>query len=199
VRGIVETRDSTVEIAPPPDTARTRRATNLTEEEFLRGLDAIRPGTSERLLALVERGEDIGLYSEVKKSLIIKMPWGENYSNILLVRPDGSLDFSQVWWQRDELGDAAIRRYIEAIIEAIPSVTLNATPTGGNLRLAGRPVGIWDLLDYSDAWLNAVKRFREAALASRRAGCDHGRGHPSMRRFAGPARRSPSPLRTGVN
>lgn len=167
VRGIVETRDATVEIAPPPDTARARRATNLTEEEFLRGLDAIRPGTSERLLALVERGEDIGLYSEVKKSLIVKMPWGDNYTNILLVRPDGSLDFSQVWWQRDELGDATIRRYIAAILEAMPGITLNATPTGGNLRMADRPVRIWDVLDHSDVWLEAVRRFREAALAAR--------------------------------
>ncbi|HEX2255723.1 MAG TPA: hypothetical protein VHG92_03290 [Afifellaceae bacterium] len=165
VRGIVETRDAIIDIAPPPDSARTRRATNLTEEEFLRGLDAIRPGTSERLLELVERGEDIGLHSEVKKSLIIKMPWGENYTNILLVRPDGSLDFSQVWWQRDELGDAVIRRYIETIMETMPGITLNATPTGGNLRMAERPVRIWDVLDHSDAWLEAVRRFREAVLA----------------------------------
>lgn len=164
VRGIVESRDVAIEIAPPPDTARTRRATNLTEEEFLRGLDEIQPGTSARLLALVERGEDMGLSYVVKQTCILKLSPDELGSNILRVLPNGRIDFSNLWWQKDRFG-LEIKEYLDALERSISGAKLQPTENGGRLQVSGRPLTIWDILDHSDAWLAAVKRFREATLA----------------------------------
>ena len=51
-------------------------ATTLTEDQFMGGLDAIRPGTSERLRKFLEAQEDLGVEYEVLKTLVTRMRVG---------------------------------------------------------------------------------------------------------------------------
>jgi len=158
VRGIVMVEDRsgspmpTVHIMPPPDTARARRPSNITEMEFFAALDALRPGTSTRLLALVEKGQDIGLFIYVRKTLIIAFPTVGDRVRLLVVDQNGHANTSYVWWL--QTNRPITSAYLEAMADAIPGAVVRQTEVP-YIRLQDRPLSIWDVLDHGDAWLEA--------------------------------------------
>ncbi|HWL67479.1 MAG TPA: hypothetical protein VNS22_03745, partial [Geminicoccus sp.] len=158
VRGIVVLEDRsgspvpTVHIMPPPDTARARRPSNITEMEFFAALDALRPGTSTRLLALVEKGQDIGLFIYVRKTLIIAFPTVGDRVRLLVVDQNGHANTSYVWWL--QTNRPITSAYLEAMADAIPGAVVRQTEVP-YIRLQDRPLSIWDVLDHGDAWLEA--------------------------------------------
>ena len=165
VRGIVMVEDRsgspmpTVHIMPPPDTARARRPSNITEMEFFAALDALRPGTSTRLLALVEKGQDIGLFIYVRKTLIIAFPTVGDRVRLLVVDQNGHANTSYVWWL--QTNRPITSAYLEAMADAIPGAVVRQTEVP-YIRLQDRPLSIWDVLDHGDAWLEAARSYHDA-------------------------------------
>lgn len=165
VRGIVNIRDDRVEVAPPPESAQARRATTLTEEEFLAGLDAERAGTAERLLALVAQGEDLGLHIEAKKLLQIRLPLGDDACNVLSIWPNGGTLTQGVWGLRDRIGEPMIRRYLEEVARVVGGI-LGSAPIQPNVRMKDTYLRIWNVLDHGDEWLEVTRRFRDEVFAA---------------------------------
>jgi hypothetical protein len=166
VRGIVVLEDRpgspvpTVRIMPPPDTAGSRRASNITEAEFFTELDALQPGTSSRLLALVEKGQDIGLFIYVRKTLIVAFPTDGDRVRLLVVDQNGHADTSYVWWFQTDR--SITLSYLEEMAGAIPDALVRQTEKSPYVRFPDRPLSIWDVLDHGDAWLEAVMAYRAA-------------------------------------
>lgn len=156
--------DGRVEVAAPPDTPRSRRAITLTEEQFFAQLDEMRPHTSERLLSLVELGKEIGLYYDIKKSLVIRLPLGDDYANVLVLYANGDADVSYVWWLKDRVSATVIRQYLEDVAFAIKGARIQDAPKAPYVRFPDRYLTIWDFLEHGDEWLNAVRQFRDAVL-----------------------------------
>jgi hypothetical protein len=166
VRGIVELRDGRA-VIPPPSTK--PRAGTLTEEQFVEQLDAAQPGTSERLQELLRVGEDLGLHMDVKKLLIVRLPLGElGPANVLAISPNGDADSSYVWWLRETVGDETIKRFLREWSEAIPGATIRLAPRAPFIKMGDRALTLWDVLDHRDAWLAAVRRFRDAVFDRQR-------------------------------
>ncbi|WP_222182410.1 hypothetical protein [Geminicoccus harenae] len=169
VRGIVLLEDRpgvpvpTVHIMPPPDTAGSRRASNITEAEFFSALDARRPETSIRLLALVEKGQDIGLFIYVRKTLIVAFPTEGDRVRVLVVDQNGHADTSYVWWLQTDRSITIA--YLEEMADAIPGALVRQTESP-YVRFPDRPLSIWDVLDHGDAWLEAVMSYRAATQAA---------------------------------
>lgn len=164
VRGIVEVRDGRLVITPP---ATEQRPETLTEEQFLEQLEAIRPGTVGRLEVLLRNGEDLGLHMEVKKTLIVRLPLGDLSVNVLVVDRNGAAESSYIWWLRGSVGDELLQEFLEDWSRAIPGSTLAPTPRAPYVRMEDGPLMLWDVLDHADAWLMAVRRFRDAVLEKR--------------------------------
>lgn len=72
-RGIVQIEDARIVVAPPNRVMQTARAGTLTEKDFYAELDRSRPGTSQQLLAFLERCEDLQISFEIQKSLLVRM------------------------------------------------------------------------------------------------------------------------------
>lgn len=133
VRGIVEVADGQARVLPPSDTPQAHRGVTLTEEELFAALDSQGPRTSNRLLALIEQGSDAGQHIVARKSLIVRLPLGETYANLLVISSNGWTDTSYVWWLRDVVGEAPIRAYFEDMIAAIPGAAFRETLKGATL------------------------------------------------------------------
>jgi hypothetical protein len=169
VRGIVMMEDRpglsvpTVHIMPPPDTARSRRASNITEMEFFSALDALRRGTSTRLLALVDKGQDIRLFIYVRKTLIIAFPTEGDRVRLLVVDQNGHASTSYVWWLQTHRPITSA--YLEAMADAIPGALVRQTESP-YIRFPDRPLSIWYVLDHGDAWLEAARSYHDALQAA---------------------------------
>ena len=164
VRGIVEVRDGRPVVTPP----RTeQRPETLTEEQFLEQLEAIRPGIVGRLENLLRNGEDLGLQLDVKKTLIVRLPLGDLSVNVLVVDRNGSVESSYIWWLRGSVGDELLNEFLKDWSRAIPGSKIVPAPRAPYVRMEDGPMMLWDLLDHADAWLMAVRRFRDAVLEKR--------------------------------
>lgn len=164
VRGIVEVRDGRPVITPPPT---EQRAETLTEKQFLEELEAIHPGTVSRLEDLLRNGEDLGLHIEVKKTLIVRLPMGDLSVNVLVVSRNGQAGSDYIWWWREDIGAELLREFLEDWSRAIPGSKLAPAPRAPYIRMEDGPLMLWDVLDHGDAWLMAVRRFRDAVLEKR--------------------------------
>jgi hypothetical protein len=166
VRGIVVLEDRpgvpvpTVHIMPPPDTAGSRRASNITEAEFFSALDARRPGTSTRLLALVEKGQDIGLFIDVQQTLMITLPVEGGQVRLLAVYRNGNADTSYIWGAQTDR--SITNSHLEAVADAIPGALVRPADKSPYVKFPDRLLSIWDVLDHGDAWLEAVMTYRTA-------------------------------------
>lgn len=163
-RGIVVTRDGKTEVQQPPDTARTRQAASLTAEEFFSEIDANKAGTSDRILELIERGRDIGLYFDIKRYLMVRMPTGDDTLTVLTITPDGGADVSYVWAKKEELGTEVIANYLKAVASHLPAGQLKRTDKGGYVRFPDRFLTIWDILAIEDSWFDELDSLRQTAL-----------------------------------
>lgn len=164
VRGIVEVRDGRPVVTSP---STEQRPETLSEEQFLEQLDAIHPETVSRLEDLLRNGEDLGLHMDVKKTLIVRLPLGDLSVNVLVVDRNGAAESSYVWWLRGDVGDELLKEFLEDWSRAIPGSKIVPAPRNPYIRMEAGPLMLWDLLDHADAWLMAVRRFRDAVLEKR--------------------------------
>jgi hypothetical protein len=160
VRGIVQIQETGITIIPPPDTVRGERATTLTEEQFMSGLDGLRAGTSSRLHEFLEAQEDLNVEYEVLKTLVVRMVVGD-----LRVQP--------FWFYQNGIVDTGIgqkqlmRPFAEKLAAAIPGAVAKETPKTWyvpRVKSDGTKLTIWDVLDHAEGVRAALEALHESLM-----------------------------------
>jgi hypothetical protein len=155
VRGIVQfNSEAGVTVSPPKSFPAEARGTSLSEDQFFQGLDLLRKGTSERLLAFLDQLQEFGVSYEVKKTLIIRMVVGGNKVLPLVVNQNGSADTG--YTPRKDL----MRGYAESLASTVPGAVLKETASSwyvGKRKTDGSILTVWDLLDRAEDCMAAFK------------------------------------------
>jgi hypothetical protein len=164
VRGIVEVVEGRPQFSAVP---RPTQPETLTKEQFLEGLDRIRPGTSTRLRALLDRAEGVGLRHEMLKTLVLRIRLGSlGDATIATIDRSGEVSSDYLWTNRRVIDDDLLRNFQTEWTAAIPGAYATNAKQMPSIRLADRKLSVWDLLDQQEAWLPVIDRFRESALGS---------------------------------
>jgi hypothetical protein len=143
VRGIVRIEDGLPTITPPPDTAKSERATSLTDDEMFSALDRLRPDTSDRLVAFLRSCEDLQVTWEIKRTLIVRMIVGEYKVLPFVVNPNGNVDTSYTFGQKE-----LTREFMVALAAAIPGTFARETPKTWYVKKRDESFfTVWDLLE----------------------------------------------------
>lgn len=164
VRGIVEMGETGITISPPRETTNVERATTLTEEQFMSGLDALRPGTSVQLRAFLERQEDLNVEYQVLKTLVVRMVVGDLKVLPIVVYTDGRVDTGYIFGHKDQT-----RPYAEKLASAIPGAIVKETPTLWYVparKTDGTLLVIWDLLDHPEEVRAALETLHQSLMAA---------------------------------
>ena len=143
-------------------------ATTLTEDQFMGGLDAIRPGTSERLRKFLEAQEDLGVEYEVLKTLVTRMRVGEIKFTPAVIYPNGVVDTGFTSNQKE-----ALRPFATQLAAAIPGAIVKETPASWFVlrrKADGAPLTIWDFLDHQDGVRAALETLHGSMIAVAGAG-----------------------------
>jgi hypothetical protein len=143
VRGIVQVDDGRVTVAPPPPTTRAAIPTTLSEDEMFAALDAIRPGTSDRLLSFLASCEDLQVRWEVRKTLIIRMTVGEFKVLVFVINANGTVDMGYTYGVKH-----LTRGFVQKVVDAVPGTIFRETPkTAYAKKTDGTFLTVWELLD----------------------------------------------------
>ena len=162
VRGIVEVSDGKAVVLPPPPSLASGKGATLTEDQFMSGLDMIRPGTSARLRNFLDAMEDIRVEYEVLKTLVVRMIVGELRMIAFVVNPDGVVDTGYVFKQKE-----LFRPFEEQLAAAIPFAVLKETPASWYVtrkKSNGTPLTIWDFLDHANAVRSALETLNQSMM-----------------------------------
>jgi hypothetical protein len=154
VRGIVEINDGRTNVVPPPPSMSASGATTLTEEQFMGGLDAIRPSTSSRLREFLDGIEDLGIAHEFLKTLVVRMIVGDQKIIPFVVNSNGVVDTGYTFNQK-----ALFRPFAEKLAAGLPGAVLKETPSSWYVtrkKADGSPLTIWDFLDHRDVVREAL-------------------------------------------
>ena len=159
VRAVVDVVESKAVVLPPP-VSEGGKGKTLTEEQFMAGLDAIRPGTAVRLRAFLDAQQDLRIQYDVQKTLIVRLAMGDSKFIAFVIHHDGAIDTSYVFGQK-EIFRPFVQKLAETIpltrtVETKPSVFLHRQKSNG-ARLT-----IWDFMDHA----NGVRQAFEVLYAS---------------------------------
>lgn len=162
VRGIVQVQESEITISPPPGRVSGERATTLTEEQFMSGLDGLRAGTSARLRKFLEAQEDLNVEYDVLKTLVVKMVVGDLRVQPFWVYQDGIVD-TVIGFSEKKL----MRPFAEKLAAAIPGTVAKETPKTwyvSRKKSDGAKLTVWDVLDHADGVRAALETLHDELL-----------------------------------
>lgn len=163
IRGIVEVGEMGIVISPPREVFRSERSTTLTEDQFLTGLDALRPGISEKLLEFLRCQEDLNVEYEVRKTMVVRMVVGDLKVLPIVINPDGLVDTGYTFGEKE-----LMRTYSDKLALAIPGAVSKETPTTVYVprrKSDGQPLMIWDFLDYPEGVRAALETLHQSMTA----------------------------------
>ena len=163
VRGIVEVSDGKVAVLPPPITPNGQKATTLTEDEFMLGLDALRAGTSAQLKQFLVSLEDLGVEYEVKKTLVVRMAVADMRPIVFVVKPDGVVETGYTFNKK-----TLFRPCYEELAAALPGAILKETPASwyvASKKSDGSRLTIWDYFDHADGVRAALATLNSSMIA----------------------------------
>jgi hypothetical protein len=163
VRGIVQVQETGITISPAPDTGRGERATTLTEEQFMSGLDVLRAGTSARLQAFLDAQEDLSVEFHVLKTLVVRMAVGDLRVQPFWVNQNGVVDTCVAFGGQKQL----MRPFAEKLAAAIPGAFARETPKTWYVprkKSDGTKLTVWDMLDHADGVRAALETLHELLM-----------------------------------
>lgn len=160
-RGIVTIDDQRASIvaAKERSVGEAAKAMNITAERFWEAMEALRPGLSAQLRAFLEGLEDLGVYAEFRKSLILRWdsPDGKPI-NLGCIYTDGQVWTDQVnWIAPHELSHP----YVEELAQAFNGEVEKQKFKGGgwHVRIDGKAPKIDAIVDRLEGWRAAIQRF----------------------------------------
>jgi hypothetical protein len=174
-RGIVRVEEGRIEFHAPPAAAPSKTAsegkrTSITEDRFYEELGRNKPNVPARLKTFVERLSDLNITTEFgTKSLSLRWHPDEDRAwSLGAIITDGKVWTEFLHQQADTVGLLNLsHRYVEKLAQAVPGAYIKeAKPLSWHVDKNGTYINVDELLDYSDAWYEAIKEFTTAATAA---------------------------------
>lgn len=133
-RGIVDVADDRAAIRPPEqrkaDATQPARRTSISRERFHEELEANLPGAESRLQAFLHRAEELGVFPQFYKAMMLKWQGAEDAAfTVGGVTMEGEFITYSIGWTPDNLGRLDIaHRFLERLAEIL----------GGKVRKTAR-------------------------------------------------------------
>lgn len=154
------------QVVPSPAT-NAGRATTLTSDAYFEALEANAPGSSSMLKGLLEELEPLGIYADIKRSLMLKWRASSGAEfNLGAVELEGRFGGDYANWSADGLGRLDLAHaYQEAVAALVPGGSVRKTPKPTGWRAVGQdgknpPIGA--LLERKDGWISAMVAYIQA-------------------------------------
>jgi hypothetical protein len=143
------------------------RSISMGEDEFFERLDRRDPGSAAVLKSFLSKAESLGVTADWQRALNLKHPFPEgNPLNLGTIDKDGFVETSPAsWWDRTKLGrsyNEALAKQFGGLVRDMKDGTESAARTA-----VGKMPRLTDLLPaHEEAWLNAMSRYIQDALAA---------------------------------
>lgn len=165
-RGVLRLDATGIQVDEPTQTDSRRnvtgRAAPFSEQEFFDKLATHSSQAPGWLRTLCDRLEDLGVKTDLKRSLILKYsPDGDAEFGLGYIEPSGRFKTGHATWVLSRVGKVQIARaYLEEIAELVGgSVPESAKPEEWSVKVGERTLNIQDFMGKEDAYVEIVDRF----------------------------------------
>lgn len=165
-RGVVRLDGKGITVHPPEKTDRRSRATSLSEETFYEQLGEFDSQLPARLRGFLQSVEPVGVYTDLKRSLILRWRAHEGLEfNLGYIKTNSDVWMDAVSWKAGECGaTAAARSYVARLAELIGAEVQMRGGRDPYVSRDGVPPKLGELLDQADGWRAAIRSYTQELM-----------------------------------